>query len=283
MTNEEKELYNFTNDPKYREKVIKRIHKDEDQKYQNQIKTIEKDISRLTNDKQNEIRKISNSRWESLVNGKLLVNRTEGKIRVNKTEGLFSDINDVSLNMMVGSKVVSTSKQKGKSKKHISVVGTIAGAAVAGPVGAVIGGSGLGKTTHKGKEKSVSNEVATCTHLGVCVNLGGVVSEIVLIPFQIEQSSSIFLKAQNQAQNIISQLGILSNTPVPESFLAPEEDQSVKEIDTRIINKKNELELAIEDKPTYVLPDFYKSDESQALSDEEYLQYLESMDQKRIE
>jgi len=34
MANEEKELYKFVNDPKYRSKVIAKIHKNSDNAYQ---------------------------------------------------------------------------------------------------------------------------------------------------------------------------------------------------------------------------------------------------------
>lgn len=42
MANEERELYKFVNDPKYRDKVIAKIHKNDDNAYNKRIKQIEK-------------------------------------------------------------------------------------------------------------------------------------------------------------------------------------------------------------------------------------------------
>ena len=43
MANEERELYKFVNDPKYRDKVIAKIHKNDDNAYNKRIKQIEKE------------------------------------------------------------------------------------------------------------------------------------------------------------------------------------------------------------------------------------------------
>lgn len=64
------------------------------------------------------------------------------------------------------------------------------------------------------------------------VNINGFVSEVVFISSQVDQSSMTFSKAQSEAQNFISQLGALAKTPVPVSFLKPEEEVSVKAIDS---------------------------------------------------
>ena len=42
MANEERELYKFVNDSKYRDKVIAKIHKNDDNAYNKRIKQIEK-------------------------------------------------------------------------------------------------------------------------------------------------------------------------------------------------------------------------------------------------
>ena len=49
MANEEKELYKFVNDPKYRSKVIAKIHKNSDNAYNKRIKKIEheRDLAKL--------------------------------------------------------------------------------------------------------------------------------------------------------------------------------------------------------------------------------------------
>ena len=49
MANEERELYKFVNDSKYRDKVIAKIHKNDDNAYNKRIKQIEKERDVLSN------------------------------------------------------------------------------------------------------------------------------------------------------------------------------------------------------------------------------------------
>lgn len=282
MANEEKELFKFVNDAKYRKRVIARIHKEKDNEYNRRIKQIESENKKLTKSRLNEITRISNARWEKNFGGKLSINRTEGKIRINNTEHLFSSIQGAELNIINGCRVVTTTTEKSKSKKHGSLGGAVVGGAVAGPVGAVVAGSVLGKTKTKTKGSTVSNQIPTCTHLGVLVNINGFVSEVVFISSQVDQSSIIYAKAQNDAQNFISQLGVLAKTPVPTSFLRPDEETTVKALDTQIANKQQELQAAIANKPIYSLPDMYRMEENKELSDDDYIQYLANTDAQRI-
>ena len=69
---------------------------------------------------------------------------------------------------------------------------------------------------------------------------------------------------------------------MPQYFLRPEEEQSVKLLDAQINNKQQELEYAIADVPTYALPDMYRTAEQRSMSDEEYLQYLREADAQRM-
>lgn len=281
MANEEKELFKFVNDPKYREKVINKIHKDMDREYDRRVKNVEAEKKKLCKARTNEVIRITNSRWESFAGGKLEVNRTEGKIRINGTECLFSSIKGAELNMMSGVRVVTTEQSKSKSKKHASLGGAVAGGLILGPVGAVVGGVGLGKTKTKTNGSTVSNQIPTCTHLGVMVNIDGFTSEITLISSQVDQSSFTFSKAQGEAQTLISQLGDLAHTLVPASFLRPDEEASVRAIDSQIQNKQRELEAAVADRPVYALPQIYRTVEQRAMSDTEYLQYLQATDGQR--
>lgn len=282
MANEEKELFKFVNDPRYREKVIARIHKEKDNEYNKRIKQIESERDKLSKSRINEITRISNARWEKYFGGKLLVNRTEGKIRINNTENPFSSIQGAELNMMNGCRVVTTENTKSKAKKHGSLGGAVVGGMVAGPIGAVVAGSALGKTKTKTTGSTVSNQIPTCTHLGVLVNINGFVSEVVFVSSQVDQSSMTFSKAQSEAQNFISQLGVLAKTPVPVSFLRPEEEVSVKAIDSQINVKQQELQDAIADRPVYVLPDMYRTEENREMSDDDYINYLVSTDAQRM-
>lgn len=74
----------------------------------------------------------------------------------------------------------------------------------------------------------------------------------------------------------------MAKTPVPTSFLRPDEEASVKAIDTQIANKQQELQAVIADKPVYALPDMYRMKENKEMSDEEYIQYLASTDTQRM-
>ena len=282
MPNEEKELYKFVNDPKYRDKVIAKVHKNEDNAYNKRIKQIEKERDNLSKSRTNEIARIANARWEKLAGGKILVNRTEGKIQLNGVTAVFSSIQGAELNMMAGMRVITTETTSTKSKKHASLGGAVAGGLVLGPVGAVAGGVGLGKTKGQTTGTTVSDQIPTCTHLGVMVNLDGFASEVVLLATQVDQSSPVFLRAQSDAQNIIAQLGVLAKTPVPAQFLRPEEESSVKVIESQIADKQTELQQAIADKPTYALPAMYRTPEQRELSDKDYLEYLYNTDVQRL-
>lgn len=276
MANEEKELLKFVQDPNYREKIINRIHKDSDAQYNKRIKIIESDRNRLSQNKLNEIKRIANARWEKF-GGALDVNRVEGKIRINNTESYFSSIKGADLNIQYGYRTVTN--EVSHSKKHASVGGAIGGGLLFGPVGAMVGGVGLGKTKTTGH--SSSNQIPTCLHLGVMVNIDGFVSEITLLSRQVDQSSITFARAQGAAQSIVAQLGALSHTPVPSTFLKPEEELSVTQIEQQIQNKQKELENAINDRPTYALPAMYRTQEQRDLSDADYLTYLEKQDEER--
>ncbi|MGB4659762.1 MAG: hypothetical protein WBI07_11305 [Mobilitalea sp.] len=91
----------------------------------------------------------------------------------------------------------------------------------------------------------------------------------------------IFTSAQNEAQNIITQLCALARIPVPQSYLSVEDESSVKNIDSQIEQKKQLIQNAINDKPTYVLPEMYRTNEQHIMSDEEYLSYLQYTGQVR--
>ena len=48
------------------------------------------------------------------------------------------------------------------------------------------------------------------------------------------------------------------------------------EFDEKIIDKEGEIQAAIDDKPTYKIPDMYRTVEQKDMSDEDYLSYLDS-------
>ena len=59
MANEERELYKFVNDSKYRDKVIAKIHKNDDNAYNKRIKQIEKERDVLSKSRTKEIIRIA--------------------------------------------------------------------------------------------------------------------------------------------------------------------------------------------------------------------------------
>jgi len=279
MANNEKELYKFVNDPKYRESILNSVRRKEDYAYNKQIRDIRESRNFLDKERTSEITRIASSRWQKIAGGRILVNRTEGKIKINNSVALFSDIRGAELNIVNGARVVTT--EQSKSKKHASLGGAVAGAMVLGPVGAVVGGVGLGKTKTKGN--AISNQVPTCMHLGVLVNINGFVSEIVLQASQVDLSSPLYRKAYSDAQIIISQLSALANTPVPSTYTRPEDEESVRLIDSKIAQKDNELREAEASTPNYAIPLTYRTQEQMEMSDEEYLEYLKGADIARIE
>ena len=282
MANEEKELYKFVNDPKYRSKVIAKIHKNSDNAYNKRIKKIEHERDALSKKRTREITLIANDRWESLAGGSIGVNQTEGKIQINNTTVLFSSIRGAEMNMMTGCRVVTRESSKTKSKKQASLGGAVAGGMLFGTLGAAVGAVGLGEMDGKTTGTTVSDQIPTCTHLGIMVNIDGFMSEVVLLSNQVDQTSAAFINARNEAQSIIAQLGKLAKMPVPSHFLQPEEEQSVKEIEAQIAAKQSELQIAINDRPTYDIPAMYRTPEQQEMSDEQYLQYLNNTDAQRM-
>ena len=211
-----------------------------------------------------------------------MVNRTEGKIKIKDVEASFSSIQGAEINMVSGVRIVTTENSQTNSRKHASLGGAVVGGLVAGPIGVVAGGVGLGKTKGKTSGTTVSNQIPTCTHLGVRVNIDGFVTEAVLLGSEVDQSSSAFNSSWNDAQNLVSTLGALARTPVPQSYIKPEEEASVKNIDAQIERKQKELQAAIADRPTYRLPGIYRTEEQRNMSDEDYLQYLNDTDAERV-
>lgn len=269
-----KELTKFVENPQYRQKVINRIHKEANAAYDKEIERIEKEETRLVKARSSEIARLVTARQELLAGGKLVVNRTEGKIRFNNREALFSSIRGAELVKVDGVRVVTIEK----GKRGPSLGGAVAGGLVGGGVGAVIGGATLGKK----RTTSTSDQIPTCLHLGVNINIDGFVSEVVLIDRQVDQASAQFSKAYQDAQNMVSLLGMLANTPVPRTYLKVEEEPSVKQLDEEIAVKREELQGAKQSKPVYALPAVYRTEEQKELSDEDYLAELEKKDKERF-
>lgn len=245
---------------KYIKKVEIKIHKEKDKEYNNKIKNAQNKLKSLEKSKQSEINRIINSRWNS-INKNFSYNMTEGKININGQIYSFSDIKGAEINTSEGVRNITntTGTNNAKSKKHISIGGAIAGGLISGGIGAVVGGSTLGKTTTKGKNNQVttSNDIPVCYHIGVLVNLNGFTAEIILLSKAADIESSLYNKTFNKAQIIVNKLRTLSLTPVPKKWLKPEEEQSVLNIDLEIENAAKNLKKVMNDKPNYDIPESY--------------------------
>ena len=174
---------------------------------------------------------------------------------VNGSINSFSDIKGAEILRNDGYRTVTT--ESGKSRKHASVGGAVAGGIILGPVGAVVGGTALGKITTQGR--SVTNSIPVCSHIGVNVNINDFYSEIILLNQVVDQSSKMYIDKINTAQRIVDILRNLSTTPVPETFLRPEEEPSVLKYDEEIEKANENLQKAIDNTPNYDIPeDYYK-------------------------
>lgn len=246
---------------KYLEKVNNKVHKEQDKEYNTKVRNAQNKLKQLQSSREREIQRIANSRWQSIGDKSFSYNMTEGKIIVNGSTYLFSDIKGAEIVKQDSFRTITNTTETGKSKskKHASLGGGLLGAAVAGPVGAVVGGSVLGKTTQKGKTNTVtnSNDIPTCYHIGVNVNLNGFNTEIVLLSRTVDQSSAIHNNTVKNAQLIVDKLRNLSQTPVPKKYLQPEEEQSVLNIEKEIEEAAKELKTVSDDKPTYEIPESY--------------------------
>ena len=243
----------FAHDPIFKQKVIAKVHRDCDREYERNVRNCESNIELLEAEKKAEIERIEESRWENILGKKLRYNMTEGKVLMNGTQFLFSSIKGAAVNINESYRVET--HESGKSKKHASIGGAVIGTLAFGPIGGIVGGSVLGKTTHKGNTNT--NNIPTATHVGVIVDVNGFKSEIILLSHTVDQDSDEFAKAINNAQKIITKLQYLSTVPVPETFLKVEEEQSVIDLQNEILRAHNDLEIARANVPTYEIPERY--------------------------
>lgn len=253
LSKEQIDKIKFEYDPIFHDKIVLKVHRQQDREYEQNVEKAENNVRNLEDLRLNEIEIINNERWQSVGDRNLLYNLIEGKININQTIYLFSSIKGAEVNKDDSYRIVTT--ETGKSKKHGSLGGAVAGGILLGPVGAVVGGSALGKTTSKGN--SISNSIPTCRHIGVIVDIDGFKSEITLLDRIVDQSSSAYRKALRNAEEIVSELHYLSNQPVPKKFLKVEDEPSVLEIVKSIEEAQKELEKVKANKPTYQIPDRY--------------------------
>lgn len=276
--NTEKELLRFVSDSKYREKTLLRARKNEDNAYQHSIKAAQTEKDRLVNLRQQEIDNIENSRWEVYANGQLKINHTEGSVIINNNRVLFTNIKGAELNIQEGFTAITT--ETSKTKKKPSIGGAVAGGIIGGRAGAVAGGVALNKA--KTTSHAYTNSIPTCTHMGVIIDVDGFKQEVVLINREIAKSGKRYLSIYNEAQNVIMKLREISMIPVPKSFIPSNEMPSVKDIEKQIDEADEKLNAVINNKPLYKIPSMYRTKEQSYMTDEEYLNYLQQEDLKRV-
>lgn len=266
-------LEEFISNPKFREKTIERLHKDKDHAYESRIKDLEKEKRDLEREREDEVQRLVNERWQEIVEDKVYVNPTEGKVSINGKTIFFSNIKGAQLNLKASYRTETDgSMTTRRSPNHMAELG---GGMFYGKEGALASRVGLAKS--KTSVDYDTEQIAQSHHLGVNVNIDGFVSEVVLLNKQVDQDSRKFNKAYEQAQNLIAELGKLSHTPVPASYPLIENQPSVVNYTKRIEEKTHEIEMAINDKPKYEIPEEYRTKEQASMTDEDYLTYLDSM------
>lgn len=283
MANPERELKKFITNPKFRERALARAHDNCDAAYRLNVHNKEVALSYAKSACERRIQTLRETRWQSLAEGRVHYSTADGLIRINNVNHYFTSIKGADLNQVDSYRTVTCDRTTTKSKKHVSLLGGVAGAAVAGPVGAVVGGVALGKTSSKGGGNIYEERIPTCTHIGVKVDIDGFCSEVVFLDSRVDQDSPAYKKAYIEASELIQQLGQLAKTPVPEVVVQVEQDPSVLELEAKIEEAKQQLDSAIADTPKYEIPAIYRTAEQKDLSDAEYLEYLKAEDARREE
>lgn len=224
FTKEDIAKIKFEYDPLFRNKVESKVRKDADDAYERRIKNCQINLDDLQEKRNAEIRKLTEARWETVGDTSVKFNMTEGKVLVNGTEYPFTAIISAELNKEDSYRLVA------------------------------------GKATKENPDPD-SVRIETCNHVGVMVNIGGYQSEVVLLKITADQADKLYIKAMNNAKEVITKLRYLATVPVPESFLPVEDEASVIAIDDKIIEANRELDAAKADKPTYDIPSQYLMDE----------------------
>lgn len=253
---EEIEKIKFKYDPIYKEKVIKSVRFEADNKYEKQVNICAKQVKKLEKEKAREIRKISDKRWKkiSLVRN-FKYNMTEGKICVNNEIYPFSSIKGAHVNMVCYEKIETITDTT--EKRKLSLSGLAGGEILFGGAGAVIGGVGLGKK--KTHQKSTTNSTLMCKHIGVVVDIDGFDREIVLLDTEVDENNIRYKKFSKDSEDIVAKLLYFSKLGVPKNYTKIEDEQSVFEIDLKLEEANKKLEEAKNNKPTYQIPEKYLS------------------------
>lgn len=155
------------------------------------------------------IEKIENSKWK-LLEHNFYISEEYQRLRINKREIDFSSIIDVDL-IEEGTSISKTTGEnitKGKSQKHIAPVKGLIGFGIAGPVGAIIGGTS-GKTDIETTTtvNTVTQNIDYCTNLSLKITLNDISNPMIiykLINIKTRKDSFTYASSYKKAQKCIS-------------------------------------------------------------------------------
>lgn len=272
MTRDEKELARFITDPIYRNRIIQNLKNEAEKEKNLKIRKLTNEKQTLIKQRNAEIQKINNLRWTKI--GELSVNKTEGKIKINNKEYYFNSIKGAEINALYGSQIISKTREKTTSKKHISVGGALVGGSIGDAPGALIGGVGLGKTTSKTKGTTSSIQIPICNHLGVMIDIDGFPTELIISQYPVKQNDISYKVIMDKAEATINVLRELSKLPVPKTFNKVEDEYTVKIFDEAIENKAKEIDEVQNSDIMVKIPSKYRTIEQSDMSDDDYLDYL---------
>lgn len=276
QTYDDSELTKFVTNPRYREKVIRRIHKTQDKEYNDRVSSVQNELDNLVSWRDGEINRIVSSNYEKLFDGKIIVHNDTGNVEINGASYPFSSIRGSNINEVMTARTVVSSVSDTRHNRKPSLGRAVVGATLFGPAGAVVGGA-LGKKKEHTTTTQYSNEVPVCAHLGVVVNIDGFETEIPLITSVIDTDGKKYKKAYDEAQQITAKLHEIASTKVPETPLLPQNAPSVIQANEQINEKQEELQQVIADKPKYEIPQEYRASEYDGLDDESYLRKLDEL------
>lgn len=244
----------FETDPIFYSSILRSVKSKADADYNSKVSLAKSQLEKLQTRREAEYNKLRELRWDCSLHKNFAVNMTEGKIRINgKTEKTFSDIIGCDLHIETYKKTEGKSTVKGKT--HASVGGAVLGGALGGASGAVIGGLGLGKKSYKGVLTLTTTTI--CSHLGVYINLAGVLHEVVLLSSDTSCGTETYKKAVQTALEIISKLQYLAKLTVPDNIPEIEPNEKIIDLNSKISEAEKVLQAAMDDKPVYRLPEKY--------------------------
>ncbi len=157
-----------------------------------------------------------NAKWKKVVNN-FFLNEEYQKVRIYNREVNFIDLIDAELieDGQSIAKTTGTNITKGTNKKHVAPIKGLIGLGIAGPVGAIIGGtSGKAKVKSKTKVNTHTINIDYCTNLSIKITVKDINNPIImyrLINYKIDKNSFAYKKAYENAQKCIATIQAIIN------------------------------------------------------------------------